>query len=125
MRTASESGPHTRKGRCRGAGPASTGDRMKREAIEKVSKALGDETRLLIFEGISGCDEMNCGQIVSLRGVTPATVSHHLKVLAEAELIESRREGQFVFSCVNRKTVKEYTKAIGEIAGGKKGRKRV
>jgi ArsR family transcriptional regulator len=97
---------------------------MTREAIEKVSKALGDETRLLIFEAISGCDHMNCGQIVSLRGVTPATVSHHLKVLSEAELIECRREGQFVLNSVNRKTVMEYTRAIGEIAGGKKGRKK-
>jgi len=41
---------------------------------------------------------MNCGEIVSMRGVTPATVSHHLKVLQEAGLIESHREGQFVCS---------------------------
>jgi len=30
---------------------------------------------------------MNCGEIVSMRGVTPATVSHHLKILSEAKMI--------------------------------------
>jgi len=56
---------------------------MDRSQIEKISKALGDETRLGIFEAISGTDDMNCGEIVSMRGVTPATVSHHLKILNE------------------------------------------
>jgi len=44
---------------------------MDRAHIERISKALADETRLLIFEAISKSDEMNCGEIVSLRGVTP------------------------------------------------------
>ena len=44
---------------------------MDRSEIEKISKALADETRLRIFEAISATDHMNCGEIVSLRGVTP------------------------------------------------------
>src|SRR5229473_2815405 len=66
--------------------------------IEKISKALADETRLRIFEAISATNQMNCGQIVSMRGVTPATVSHHLKILSEAGLIVCHREGQFIYS---------------------------
>lgn len=64
---------------------------MDRQKIERISKALAGETRLRIFEAISSCDRMNCGQIVSLRGVTPATVSHHLRVLEDAGLIETKR----------------------------------
>ncbi len=45
---------------------------MDRSQIEKISKALADETRLRIFEAISACKHMNCGEIVSMRGVTPA-----------------------------------------------------
>src|SRR6266403_1616821 len=71
---------------------------MDRAQIERISKALADATRLKIFEAISGSRHMNCGEIVSLRGVTPATVSHHLKILSEAGLIACRREGQFVYS---------------------------
>jgi ArsR family transcriptional regulator len=64
----------------------------------KISKALADETRLRIFEAISATDHMNSSEIVLIRGVTPATVSHHLKILSEAGLIICRREGQFVYS---------------------------
>jgi ArsR family transcriptional regulator, arsenate/arsenite/antimonite-responsive transcriptional repressor len=90
---------------------------MDKAKIEKISKALGDETRLLIFEAISSCDEMNCGEIVSLQGVTPATVSHHLKILSEAGLIETRRAGQFVYNKSIPKAVEEYTQALTALVG--------
>src|SRR5713101_4884832 len=42
-------------------------DRMEHEGL-----AIADETRLRIFEAISAITHMNCGEIVSMRGVTPA-----------------------------------------------------
>ena len=63
---------------------------------------------------------MNCREIVSLRGVTPSTVSHHLKVLSEARLIACRREGQFVYSRAVPETIAAYTRALAKIARGKK-----
>jgi ArsR family transcriptional regulator len=93
---------------------------MNHAEIEKISKALADETRLKIFEAISSSGQMNCGQIVSLRGVTPATVSHHLKVLSEAGLISCRREGQFVYSEVVPETIAAYAQALAKIARRKK-----
>ena len=89
---------------------------MDRLQIEKISKALADETRLLIFEAIGADPQMNCSQIVKLQGVTPATVSHHMKILADAGLIECKREGQFVYSKVNPKVVREYTRALSSLA---------
>lgn len=93
---------------------------MKRSAVEKISKALADETRLKIFEAISANHHMTCGQIVALRSVTPATVSHHLKILSEAGLIACRREGQFVYSRSMPETIATYTKALAKIARGMK-----
>ena len=97
---------------------------MDRSEIEKISKALADETRLRIFEAISSSDQMNCGQIVSLRGVTPATVSHHLKILSEARLITCRREGQFVYSEAVPATIGAYSQALAKITRGKKAGRR-
>ena len=97
---------------------------MDRTQVEKISKALGDETRLKIFEAISATKHMNCGEIVSMRGLTPATVSHHIKILNEAGLIKCRREGQFVYSEAIPETVEEYTRALTKIAGGKKSGRR-
>jgi len=93
---------------------------MDRQKIERISKALSDETRLLIFEAISSCDRMTCGQIVSLRGVTPATVSHHLRILEDAGLISCRREGQFVYSEANPKALQDYTKELSTLTWKKK-----
>ena len=92
---------------------------MDRAQIEKISKALADETRLMIFEAISRKEQMNCGEIVSLQGVTPATVSHHLKILNEAGLIECRRKGQFVYSQMAPAVVHAYTRALARMASGK------
>ncbi len=97
---------------------------MDRSGIEKISKALADKTRLRIFEAISASKHMNCGEIVSLRGVTPATVSHHLKILSEAGLIECSRQGQFVHSQAVPETIAAYTRALATIARGKKSTRR-
>lgn len=97
---------------------------MNRFEIEKISKALADRTRLRIFEAISAKDHMNCGEIVSMRGVTPATVSHHLKILSEAGLITCRREGQFVYSQAVPEAITAYTLALTKIARNKKPARR-
>ena len=90
----------------------------------KISKALADETRLRIFEAILATEHMNSGEIVSMRGVTPATVSHHLKILSEAGLIVCRRQGQFVYSEAVPDTIAAYTRALVRIARGKRAARR-
>jgi DNA-binding transcriptional ArsR family regulator len=97
---------------------------MNRSEIEKISKALADQTRLRIFEAIAATDHLNCGDIVSMRGVTPATVSHHLKILSEAGLIACRREGQFVYSHAVPETIAAYTQAVVKISRRKRARRR-
>jgi ArsR family transcriptional regulator len=97
---------------------------MDRSRIEKISKALADGTRLRIFEAISRNNRMNCGEIVSMRGVTPATVSHHLKILSEARLIACCREGQFMYSRAVPETIEAYTRALAKISKRKKAARR-
>ena len=98
---------------------------MDRSEVEKISKALADETRLRILEDISSATQrINCGEIVSMRGLTPATVSHHLKVLSEAKLIVCRREGQFVYNEAVPETIAAYSRALAKIARGVKATRR-
>jgi len=97
---------------------------MNRSEIEKISKALADQTRLRIFEAISAARRMNCGEIVSMRGVTPATVSHHLKILSEAGLIACQRQGQFVYSQAVPETITAYVRALAKLARSKKSARR-
>jgi ArsR family transcriptional regulator, arsenate/arsenite/antimonite-responsive transcriptional repressor len=93
---------------------------MNRGHIERISKALADQTRLMIFEAIAKGKAVNCGDIVQLRGVTPATVSHHLKILLDAGLIECRRQGQFVHSRAVPERLQEYSRALAGLAKAKR-----
>ena len=93
---------------------------MDIDQVAKVSKALADPTRLRIYEMIAAKSEIICGELVAMEGVTPGTVSHHLKVLVEADLVECRRQGQFVRSRAVTKTMKEYARALTCLARPRK-----
>jgi ArsR family transcriptional regulator len=85
---------------------------MDIEQLAKISRALADPTRLRIYEAIAASDEIYCGELVEKEGLAPGTVSHHLKVLAEAELIDSRREGQFIYNRATPETMKRYAETL-------------
>ncbi len=90
---------------------------MDQNEIAKIAKALSDPTRLSIYEAIAGCKEIYCGELVEKYELTPGTISHHLKVLADANLIESRREGQFIYNRAQPETIREYSLALAKLAG--------
>jgi ArsR family transcriptional regulator, arsenate/arsenite/antimonite-responsive transcriptional repressor len=74
-----------------------------------IAKALADPQRFRIFSRIaSATGEVPCKALVEECGVSAATISHHLKELANAELIESRREGQCAHLSVRRSTIEAY-----------------
>ena len=54
---------------------------MDTKQIENISKALADKTRLAILEATAATDNLTCGDLARLPGVTLATISYHLKIL--------------------------------------------
>ena len=60
----------------------------------RIAKALADPRRFELLEMIAADDEVACKRMVEAFPVSQATISHHLKELATAGLIEARREGQ-------------------------------
>jgi len=89
---------------------------MKKKELARISKALCDPTRLRIYEAISTRREVFCGELVEKHRLTPGTVSHHLKILADAKLIECRREGQFIYNRSLPETIRDYSLALTKIA---------
>src|SRR5580692_12164042 len=89
---------------------------MEQIELARISKALSDPSRLRILEGISSRREMFCRQVVEEYKLTPGTVSHHLKILADANLIETRRKGQFIYMTSRPETVRDYARALTRIA---------
>ncbi len=68
------------------------------------AKALSDETRQKIMS-LCCCKWLSVGEVVSALNVTQPTVSHHLSILKEAGLVDSRREGKQVFYSLNQKKI--------------------
>ena len=60
-----------------------------------VLRALGDETRLRILETLL-VEELCVTELVRTLGRGQPHISHHLRILREAGLVEGRREGQRV-----------------------------
>lgn len=85
---------------------------MDRQDIAKIAKALGDPTRLQILEAINSKGPIFCGELVALKSLSAGTITHHLKILKDAGLIQCRRKGQFIYSHTNPKRIREYTRAL-------------
>ena len=70
---------------------------MDAEQFQRIAKALADPRRVEILEHIAAQAEVGCSRLCDCFPVRQATISHHLKELASAGLVDSRRDGQFVF----------------------------
>jgi ArsR family transcriptional regulator, arsenate/arsenite/antimonite-responsive transcriptional repressor len=89
---------------------------LSTKQIEKISKALGDANRLKILQHIS--KKGGCGQCADIQEESPLaqpSVSHHIKVLVEAGLIEAEKEGRNHKYILNEKLLKEYTNSITQL----------
>lgn len=64
--------------------------------ILKYCKALGDETRARLVNVLLRY-ELNVGEIVQLMDMGQSRISRHLKILADSELVECRRDGLWAF----------------------------
>ena len=75
------------------------------KAVEKMAKALGDRNRLLILQQIARQGCMGCCQMQEVVSLAQPSVSHHLKVLADAGLIHAGKTGRNVNLSLNREQV--------------------
>jgi ArsR family transcriptional regulator len=64
--------------------------------FERIAKALSDPRRFAMLQAIGSSSECANQMLCREFPVTKATVSHHLKELVQAGLVESVREGQYV-----------------------------
>jgi ArsR family transcriptional regulator len=69
------------------------------------AKAIADETRQKIM-ALLCCNWLCVSDVVERLGdVSQPTVSHHLSILREADLVHTRREGKQIFYSLNQKAV--------------------
>ncbi|ABG85665.1 TPA: autorepressor SdpR family transcription factor [Clostridium perfringens] len=74
--------------------------------MSKVFKALSDETRREILKLLSKKD-MSAGEISDHFNMSKPSISKHLEILRESELISSERKGQFIIYSINTSVIQE------------------
>ncbi len=65
------------------------------------AKALADPTRQQIMQ-LCCCEWMNVGDIAEAVAVSQPTVSHHLAILRDAQLVNIRHEGKHSYYTINQ-----------------------
>ena len=84
------------------------------EHIAKVAKALSDRTRLRILDEIAKGKSITCGEAEKIAGLSQPTVSHHLKILIQAGLLNTRKNGRHVIISVNKKALDDLGRLISD-----------
>jgi ArsR family transcriptional regulator len=69
----------------------------ERSALAARFKALGDPARVAIVNRLAGAGEVCVCAFVDDLGLSQPTVSHHLRILREAGLVEARRNGTWAY----------------------------
>jgi ArsR family transcriptional regulator, arsenate/arsenite/antimonite-responsive transcriptional repressor len=80
---------------------------METKNAVKVLAALAQDSRLAVFRVLvqSGPQGLPAGRIGELTGISPSSLSFHLKELTHAEMASSRQEGRFVIYAANVSTM--------------------
>lgn len=86
---------------------------MEIEAIIPVFRALSDPVRLQLVGLIASGERCNAELAVEL-AVSPATISHHLKVLRGAGLLSERREPPYIYVELDQKALRRAVMAVAD-----------
>ena len=80
--------------------------------ISRAFTALGDEHRQRILLTFERGERLNVGQIVEVSTLSRSAVSHHLKLLKAAHVLDSEKVGKEVYYWVDRKFLEESLEAV-------------
>jgi len=81
-----------------------------------ISKALSDPKRFQMLQTIGAARESpSCSSICAAVDLSPATVSHHLKELFSAGLIDMKRAGKFMYPTLRRNIWEAYVKRLSAL----------
>lgn len=88
---------------------------MIKAQFHRISKALADPMRYQILSRIASQRELACTKLRCTLPITPATLSHHLKELNQAGLIDLRKTSKFVHMKLRAKVWKDYLATLSKL----------
>jgi ArsR family transcriptional regulator len=89
---------------------------MTEEHLAQIAKALGHPARIRILELFDECIPHLAGEIVENCALAQSTVSEHLRILREADILFARTDGPRTWYCVRRSVLHAFARAMEDLA---------
>lgn len=83
----------------------------------KIFKALSDETKLRIMKILQLRDELCVCEIMQALDISQSRASRNLGILKDADLVNDRRDGVWIYYSINKKKTTEFNQTINELMG--------
>ena len=90
---------------------AGTKIEMNNEQFARISKALSDPNRLQIIQMITDQERCAC-KLLEHFNITQPTLSHHMRILSDCNLIQTRKDGKWSHYSMNMETLEAYQNYI-------------
>ncbi len=82
------------------------------DTVLRIARALADRTRLRIMQEIVKCGKLSCKEVMGLVGLAQPTVSHHIRILTDAGLLTSRKNGRELILSANKAMLKKFARRL-------------
>lgn len=86
--------------------------RDKLQESSELLRALTHPLRMQILEFIDSQDHINVNKIYNTLNLEQSITSQHLRILRNAGIVETTRDGKYIFYSINYEKVKSAMKAI-------------
>lgn len=77
----------------------------------KIYKAFCDENRLYILELLTEGEHCACELLEKLQ-ISQSTLSHHMKILTDAQVVQGRRDGKWMYYTIDKEGIKKAQKLL-------------